>query len=154
MSQLATNGVIAENEERARIAIAGAVASLGLTRAGRSICVRCRSREPGGSLRRSVMRWPAKPRRPSCERSGELDGLSKKEAKQLTSERGPGAVARAGREDCRRIAARVATFATVEAANGYVNISFDPMVVACGLVSEVLDPRASTTARARPKPNG
>ena len=83
------------------------------------------------------MRSLVRPPRIELASTGELEGLSKKEAKQRTSQR--------ARELSVQLAEQIAAslqstgaFATVEAANGYVNISFDPMVVASGLVSEVL----------------
>jgi arginyl-tRNA synthetase len=67
---------------------------------------------------------------------GALDGLSKKEARKLTSER--------AREHAQAIAEGIAErlrrqggFAEVEAVNGYVNISFDANVVATGLIDEI-----------------
>jgi arginyl-tRNA synthetase len=137
MSQLATNGVIAENEERARTAIAGAVASLGLTPRG-PIDLRPVPFAGTWGVASSISHALAGEAASSeLERSGALEGLSKKEAKKLTSER-----ARAiSIELAEKIAADLqagGAFGSVEAANGYVNISFDPMVVASGLVSEVL----------------
>jgi arginyl-tRNA synthetase len=71
------------------------------------------------------------------EASGQLDGLSKKEARKLTSD--------LARERAIALANQIATFVrdtgkfvSVDAVNGYVNISFDPNVVASGLIAEVL----------------
>lgn len=137
MSQLATNGVIAENEDRARAAIAGALGRLGLTPRGQ-IDLRPLPFSGTWGVASSISHALAgEAASAELEQSGALEGLSKKEAKKLTSER-----ARAlSIEIADRIAADLresGAFATVEAANGYVNISFDPMVVASGLVSEVL----------------
>jgi arginyl-tRNA synthetase len=69
--------------------------------------------------------------------SGALEGLSKKHARQLTSER--------ARLQSQAIAEGIADrlrdhggFAAVEAANGFVNISFDANMVASKLIGEVL----------------
>jgi arginyl-tRNA synthetase len=74
------------------------------------------------------------------EQTGKLEGLSKKEAKQLASE---GRAAKA-QELAEQVAARVGTqpgIARVEAANGYVNIYLDANTVAGRLIGEVLDQR-------------
>lgn len=137
MKQVATGGVIADYEERARSAIADAVASLGLSLrapvdlrplpfAGTWGVASSISHALAGDLAAKEL-----------DASGAVQNLSKKEAKQLTSQR--------AREHALRLAEQIAdhirstgAFATVEAANGYVNISFDPMAVASGLIGEVL----------------
>jgi arginyl-tRNA synthetase len=137
MSQVATNGVIAGYEERARGAIAEAVATLGLTPRG-SIDLRPLPFSGTWGVASSISHALAgEAAANELAASGELEGLSKKEAKQRTSQR--------ARELSIQLAEQIAahlqssgSFAAVEAANGYVNISFDPMVVASGLVSEVL----------------
>jgi arginyl-tRNA synthetase len=137
MSQLATNGVIAESEARARTAISDAVSSLGLTPRG-PIDLRPLPFSGTWGVASSISHALAgEAAANELAASGELDGLSKKEAKQRTSQR--------ARELSLQLAEQIAAhlratgaFATVEAANGYVNISFDPMVVASGLVGEVL----------------
>lgn len=137
MSQIATNGVIAEYEERARAAIADAVASLGLTPRG-SIDLRPLPFSGTWGVASSISHALAgEAAANELAASGELEGLSKKEAKQRTSQR----ARELSIQLAEQIAARLQSsgaFAAVEAANGYVNISFDPMVVASGLVSEVL----------------
>jgi len=149
MSQLATNGVIAEYEERARTAIASAVAGLGLTPRG-PIDLRPVPFTGTWGVASSISHALAgEAAAAELERSGALEGLSKKEAKKLTSER-----ARAiSLELAEQIAAELrasGAFGAVDAANGYVNISFDPMVVASGLVSEVLT-RGDAYGRGAPK---
>jgi len=71
------------------------------------------------------------------EAAGELDGLSKKEAKRLAAER----VRERTQELAAQIAGRIAEhgLGRVEAVNGYVNISFDPNAVAARLIGEVLE---------------
>ncbi|CAN5526331.1 hypothetical protein BH23CHL5_BH23CHL5_19420 [soil metagenome] len=68
--------------------------------------------------------------------SGELEGLSKKEARRLTSEH-----ARANAQSlAEKVASRLLAtkqFSTVEAANGFVNITFDPNTVATQLINEI-----------------
>ena len=93
MSQLATNGVIAENEERARTAHRRRGCQPG-THAARidrspapSLCRNLGSRDIGQSCagrRQPLQRW----------RLGRARGDSKKDAKKLTSERARGAVTR------------------------------------------------------------
>jgi arginyl-tRNA synthetase len=137
MSQVATNGVIAEYEERARTAIAGAVSGLGLIPRG-PIDLRPLPFSGTWGVSSSISHALAgEAAANELASTGELEGLPKKEAKQRTSQR--------ARELSVQLAEQIAAslessgvFATVEAANGYVNISFDPMVVASGLVSEVL----------------
>lgn len=149
MSQLATNGVIAEYEERARAAISDAVNTLGLTPRG-PIDLRPLPFSGTWGVASSISHALAgEAAAKELETSGALEGLSKKEAKQRTSQR--------ARELSIRLAEQIAAhlqttgaFATVEAANGYVNISFDPMVVASGLVGEVLT-RAGTYGAGAPK---
>ena len=73
------------------------------------------------------------------EASGQLEGLSKKEAKALAS----GAVRERVPVLASQIAERVAAsgnpiFGSVEAVNGYVNIAFDGNAVAAALIGEVL----------------
>jgi arginyl-tRNA synthetase len=73
-------------------------------------------------------------------RSAELDGLSKKAAKQVVSER----ARTAAQALAERVAARLQAtgrFAAVESANGFVNVSFDPNQVATGLIAEILEKR-------------
>ncbi len=68
--------------------------------------------------------------------SGDLEGLSKKESKQRVNERvGPRA-----QELAEQVAAAIAAtgrFASVEAANGYINITYNANTVAASLMAEV-----------------
>ncbi len=137
MSQIATTGVIAELEERARSAVADAVTGLGMTPRG-PIDLRPLPFSGTWGVASSISHALAgEAAATELGASGELDGLSKKEAKQRTSQR--------ARELSIQLAEQIAAnltatgaFASVEASNGYVNISFDPMTVASGLVGEVL----------------
>lgn len=72
------------------------------------------------------------------EASGELEGLSKKEAKQKAS----GAARQRALALSEAVAAQLTAegaFAKVEAVNGYINITFDANAVAARLLKEVLD---------------
>lgn len=149
MSQVASKGVIAEHEDRARAAIAESVASLGLTPPG-TIDLRPLPFSGTWGVASSISHALAgEAATAELQQSGALEGLSKKEAKQLTSQR--------ARERAVQLAEQIAAqlqatgaFAEVEAANGYVNISFDPMVVASGLIGEVLT-RGSEYGRGTPR---
>jgi arginyl-tRNA synthetase len=154
----AANGILAQEEQEARARIAAALADLGITPRGpidlrpipfagtwgvaTSVCHRL-----AGDLVIAEL-----------EAGGKLDGLSKKETKRLAAD--------ATRDKAQELAAQVAaklgdrslvmgdgdsvveaspstqhpapTFAKVEAANGYVNISFDANAVASRLIGEVL----------------
>lgn len=137
MSQTATHGVIAGLEDRARTALADAIAGLGLTPRG-PIDLRPLPFSGTWGVASSISHALAgEVAAQELAASGELDGLSKKEAKQRTSQR-----ARArSLQLAEQLAAALTTtgeFTSVEAANGYVNISFDPMTVASGLIGEVL----------------
>ncbi len=71
------------------------------------------------------------------ERTGTLDGLSKKEAKQRAADNARGKA----QELAEQVAARVSTqpgIAKVEAVNGYINVYFDANAVAARLIGEVL----------------
>ncbi|MCO5220831.1 MAG: arginine--tRNA ligase [Thermomicrobiales bacterium] len=137
MSQVATNGVIAGYEEHARTAIAKAVADLGLTPRG-PIDLRPVPFAGTWGVASSISHALAgEAASAELAASGALEGLSKKEAKKLTSER----ARMLSVELAEKIAASLSAsgaFASVDAANGYVNISFDANLVASGLVGEVL----------------
>src|SRR5689334_25293072 len=117
MSQLETNGVIAENEDRARTAISDAVSSLGLTPRG-PIDLRPLPFSGTWGVASSISHALAgEAAANEFAASGELEGLSKKDAKQRTSQR--------ARELSLQLAEQIAAkleatgnFATVEAANG------------------------------------
>ncbi len=87
------------------------------------------------------------------EAAGELEGLSKKEAKRRAAD----AVRGRAQELAEQIAGRMTTtsangFARVEAVNGYVNVYFDANTVAARLIGEVLGQGAAYGAgEARPE---
>lgn len=137
MSQTATHGVIARLEDRARAAIADAVTDLGLTPRG-PIDLRPLPFAGTWGVASSISHALAgEVAAKELASTGELDGLSKKEAKQRTSQRARERSLELAEQIASKLAATGA-FASVEAANGYVNISFDPMTVASGLIGEVL----------------
>ncbi len=73
------------------------------------------------------------------EASGKLEGISKKEAKTLTSSAVRERVPQIGEQIARLVVeSGNPLFASAEAVNGYVNITFDAGVVASALVREVL----------------
>lgn len=131
-------GIVARGEAQVAAAIAAALADLGFT--SRPVDLRpipfegtwgLATSAAYGLANEAVMR--------ELEAGGQLDGLSKKEAKALAS----GAVRERVPLLAEQIAARVAAsgnpiFGSVEASNGYVNIAFDSNAVAAALVGEVL----------------
>ncbi len=131
-------GIIARGERQAAEAVAAALADLGFT--PRQVDLRPLPFEGTWGLATSaayalaneaVMR--------DLAASGQLEGLSKKEAKALAA----GAVRERVPLLAEEIASRVAAagnplFGAVEAVNGYVNIAFDGNAVAAALIGEVL----------------
>ena len=131
-------GIIARGEQQAAAAIAAALADLGLT--PRKVELRPLPFEGTWGLATSAAYALANEAvTRELEATGQLAGLSKKEAKGLAAAAVRERVPRLAEE----IAARVAAtgnplFGTVEAVNGYVNIAFDGNAVAAGLIGEVL----------------
>ncbi len=132
----AGGGIIAREEEQAKAAVAAAIAELGLP--ARPVDLRPLPFAGSWGVATSVCFGLANDAvMADLEAAGALEGLSKKEAKRLANERvREKTVALAG-----EIAERVGRngFARVEAANGYVNISFDANAVAARLIGEVLE---------------
>src|SRR5919107_2114024 len=130
--------VIARGEREAGEAIAAALADLGF--APRSFDLRSLPFEGTWGLATSAAYGLANEAvARELETSGQLEGLSKKEAKALAA----GAVRERVPVLAEQIATRVAAtgnplFSSVEAVNGYVNIAFDSNAVAAALVGEVL----------------
>src|ERR671917_2426165 len=131
-------GVIARGEREAGEVIAAALAELGF--APRPVDLRPLPFEGTWGLATSAAYGLANEAvTRELEASGQLEGLSKKEAKALAA----GAVRERVPVLAEQIAARVAAagnplFAAVEAINGYVNIAFDSNAVAAALIGEVL----------------
>jgi arginyl-tRNA synthetase len=131
-------GVIARGEREASEAIAVALADLGFSL--RQVDLRPLPFEGTWGLATSAAYGLANEAvTRELEESGQLAGLSRKEAKALAA----GAVRERVPVLAQQIAARVADagnplYASVEAVNGYVNIAFDSNAVAIALVGEVL----------------
>jgi len=131
-------GVIARGEREAGEAIAAALADLGF--APRPVDLRPLPFEGTWGLATSAAYGLANEAvTRELEASGQLAGLSKKEAKALAA----GAVRERVPVLAEQIAERVAAagnslFASVEAVNGYVNIAFNGNAVAAALIGEVL----------------
>src|SRR5215203_584801 len=129
-------GVIARGEREAGEAIAAALANLGFQ--PRPVDLRPLPFEGTWGLATSAAYGLANEAvTRELEASGQLEGLSKKEARALAA----GAVRERVPVLAEQIAARVAgnpLFALVEAVNGYVNIAFDSNAVAAALIGEVL----------------
>src|SRR3712207_402462 len=155
-------GVIARGEREVREAIAAALADLGFT--PRPVDLRSLPFSGTWGLATSAAYGLANEAvTKELEASGQLAGLSKKEAKALAA----GAVRERVPLLAEQIAARVAgagnpLFASVEAVNGYVNIAFNSNAVAAALIGEVLKrgaeygkgaPIAETVMVERSQPN-
>lgn len=132
-------GIVARGERQAEAAIAAALSDLGF--APRRVDLRPIPFEGTWGLATSAAYALANEAVMSdLEASGQLEGLSKKEAKALAG----GAVRERVPLLAQEIAERVAAtgnpiFGTVEAVNGYVNIAFDSNAVAAALIDEVLE---------------
>jgi arginyl-tRNA synthetase len=130
-------GTMEQGDELARSAIAEALEQMGLEPRG-SIDLRPLPFTGTWGVTTSVSHALAGDiAQKELAKTGALEGLSKKQVKQLTSER--------ARQESQLIAEGIATrladqdlFASVEAANGFVNISFDANVVASRLIGEIL----------------
>jgi arginyl-tRNA synthetase len=133
----ANSGIIAREADSARAAISAALAERGLTPRG-PIDIRPVPFAGTWGVASSVAHQLAgELAMAELEATGKLEGLSKKEAKQLAGA--------ATRERAQSLAAEIAEqvgksngFAKVEAANGFINIYFDANEVAGQLVSTVL----------------
>ena len=131
-------GIVARGEQQATEAIAEALIALGFT--PRNVDVRPIPFEGTWGLATSAAYGLANEAvTRELEASGQLEGLSKKEAKALAS----GAVRERVPVLAQQIAEHIAAsgnplFSSVEAVNGYVNIAFDSNAVAAALIDEVL----------------
>ena len=131
-------GIVARGEQQATEAIAEALIALGFT--PRNVDVRPIPFEGTWGLATSAAYGLANEAvTRELEASGQLDGLSKKEAKALAS----GAVRERVPLLAEQIASHIAAsgnpiFGSVEAVSGYVNIAFDSNAVAATLIEEVL----------------
>lgn len=132
-----STGVMDQGDDLARSAIASALSEMGLEPRG-SIDLRPLPFAGAWGVTTSVSHALAGDiAQRSLSSTGALEGLSKQQAKQLTSDR--------AKLESQLIAEGVAArlrdqgaFSSVEAANGFVNISFDANVVASKLIGEIL----------------
>jgi arginyl-tRNA synthetase len=132
-------GIVARGERQAAEAIAAALADLGFS--PRPVDLRPIPFEGTWGLATSaayalgneaVMR--------ELEASGQLEGLSKKEAKALAGASVRERVPVLAQQIAERVAASGnPLFGTVDAVNGYVNIAFDANAIAAALIGEVLE---------------
>jgi arginyl-tRNA synthetase len=134
-------GILAREETRARDAIRRAVVGLNLA-GGADRYIDLRSLPFAGTwgAATTVARALASDLvTAELEAAGETEGLSKKELKRKVNERIPEASQRVA-ESIRDalLADPVVTFGSVEAVNGYVNISFDASAMALDLIGEVI----------------
>jgi arginyl-tRNA synthetase len=142
-------GIVARGEQQATEAITEALIALGFT--PRNVDVRPIPFEGTWGLATSAAYGLANEAvTRELEASGQLEGLSKKEAKALAS----GAVRERVPILAQQIADHIAAsgnplFGSVEAVNGYVNIAFDSNAVAAALIEEVLT-RGATYGQGEP----
>jgi len=135
-----SGGIIAAAERQATAAIAKAIKELKLP--PRTIDLRPLPFEGRWGFASSVCFGLANDEvMAKLEKEGKLEGLSKKEAKALAAD----AVRKRVGELSGKIVKRLANedFASVEAVNGYINISLDPNAVAKKLLEEILSQGAS-----------
>jgi arginyl-tRNA synthetase len=145
-------GIVAREERRAAEAIAAAIAGLGLP--ARHVDLRPLPFEGTWGVASSVCFGLANDAvMADLAAAGALEGLSKKEAKRLAAEGRQGRVVSLAEDVAASVAAAGHGFAKVEAANGYVNVSFDANAMAARLIGEVLG-RGRRTATGRPWPSG
>ncbi|CAA9563981.1 MAG: Arginyl-tRNA synthetase [uncultured Thermomicrobiales bacterium] len=130
-------GILAGEERRAAEAIAGAIAGLGLP--ARHVDLRPLPFAGTWGVASSVCFGLANDAvMADLAAAGELEGLSRKEAKRLAADRVRERVVSLAEEVAAATAAGGHGFARVEAANGYVNVSFDANAMAARLIGEVL----------------
>jgi arginyl-tRNA synthetase len=133
----ANSGIIAREADAARAAISAALAERGLTSRG-PIDIRPVPFAGTWGVATSIAHQLAgELAMAELEAAGKLEGLSKKEAKQVAGA--------ATREMAQSLASEIAekvgasnSFAKVEAANGFINIYFDANAIAGQLISTVL----------------
>lgn len=132
-------GVIAREEQACADAIRSALASAGVDVTGWRIDVRPLPFAGTWGSASTVCRMVAGALvSAELEASGALEGLSKKEAKQLVNDR-VGDRAQALAEEVAAAMRASGRFASVEAVNGYINTSYNAEAMARTLVHEVID---------------
>ena len=142
-SHNSTTGVIAREEQAAIDAIRAALASEGVDLGNKPVDLRPLPFDGTWGSASTIARMAAGDIvQKQLDAEGALEGLSKKESKKLVNER----VGAASQELAEKLAAHVRAsgrFATVEAVNGYINISYDADATTNRLVSEVLQQKAA-----------
>lgn len=132
-------GVIAREEQAAIQAIRDALASAGVAIGDRPVDLRPIPFEGTWGSASTICRMVAGELvTQELEGSGALEGLSKKETKKLVNAR----VGERAQELAETVAAAIresGRFASVDAANGYINLSYDAHTMTRTLVHEVLD---------------
>ncbi len=132
-------GVIAREEQAAIEAIRDALASAGIDIGARTIDLRPIPFEGTWGSASTICRMVAGELVTNeLEASGALEGLSKKETKKLVNAR----VGERAQELAETVAATIrdsGRFASVEAANGYINLSYDAHTMTQTLIHEVLE---------------
>lgn len=132
-----SQGIIAREEQAAIEAIRAGLEAAGIAPGNRPIDLRALPFEgTWGSASTVSRQFAGELVNADLAASGELDGLSKKEAKQKVNDR----VGDRAQQLAEQIAAHVAAtgrFATVEAVNGYINLTYNANLVASNLMSEV-----------------
>ncbi len=138
-----SGGIIAREERAAAEAIRSALQQAGVDLGSRPIDLRPLPFEGTWGSASTVCRMAAGELvTRELEASGALDGLSKKETKKLVNAQ----VGLRAQELAETVAATIRAngrFATVEAVNGYINVSYAPNAMASSLVREVLEADAT-----------
>jgi arginyl-tRNA synthetase len=131
-------GIIAREERAATEAIRAALLEAGVDPGSRPVDLRSLPFEGTWGSASTVCRMVAGELvTKELEASGALEGLSKKDAKKLVNAQ----VGARAQELAEQVAANIRAsgrFATVEAVNGYINLSYDANAMAASLVREVL----------------
>jgi arginyl-tRNA synthetase len=132
-------GIIAQEERAAIDAIRAALSHLGIDPGNKPVDLRSLPFEGTWGSASTICRILAGDLvARELTANGELDGLSRKEAKRKVNEH----VAARSQALARDVAARIVAtgrFASVDAVNGYINVSYDGNTVAAKLIGEVLE---------------
>ena len=131
-------GIVAREEQAAVAAIRSALTGVGIDPGSKPIGLRALPFDGTWGSAATIARLLAGDAvQRELEASGELEGLSRKEAKQRVNE----LVGPKSQEIAEQIAAGITAtgrFATVEAVNGYVNITYNANTMAARLLEEIL----------------
>lgn len=136
-------GVIAREEQAAVEAIRTAIADAGIELGNKPVDLRPLPFEGTWGSASTIARMVAGDIvQRELEAEGALEGLSKKESKKLVNER-VGARSQELAEQLADTIRATGRFATVEAVNGYINISYDANATTNRLITEVLEQDAA-----------